>query len=610
MSTARRIRLDFKPVLPLIAFLFAATISPAKTNQNAEQNLILSLPGGAKLEMVHIPPGRFEMGSPNDEPGRSNDEGPIHTVNINYDFYIGKYLVTQAQWHAVTGNSPARRYGVGDNYPVYYVSWEDCQAFVEKLNRMGLPGTFRLPSEAEWEYACRAGTQTRYFFGDSIGCGDVCEDCEAGMLPGKRSDYMWYCANHGPAGSPDYVAKRVGQKLPNPFGLYDASGNLWEWCLDAYHFNYNGAPTDGSAWQGPPGSPRVLRGGAWDYHANYCRSAARNGYVSDRAYTFHGLRLVWFPYSKDSDEWFKSWYARQIADNILSYQNRYGSWPKNMNMVAHGWQGEKFTKNWGSTIDNNATTKELNFLAHVVYVTGIKRYKDSFNRGLDFLLQAQYDNGGWPQRYPPGHDYGDYITFNDNAMINMMKLMRNIVDNPRFSFVDDKRRALAKKAYEKGLDCILNCQVIVNGHRTIWAAQHDQKTLEPRSARAFELKGLCGGESTGITLFLMSIKNPSRKVVQAVEDAVAWFEKNKITGVRIVRKDGTKVLVKDPDAPALWARFYDIETSQPIFAGMDGKVKHSLKEIENERIIGYKWYVQEPAKVLREYPKWKKSCKE
>lgn len=235
----------------------------------------------------------------------------MHTVTIGHDFYMGKYEVTQAQWKAVmhdwmttvsqnkmriSGSTPARHYGVGDQYPVYYISWEDCQAFISKLNQIG-QGTFRLPSEAEWEYACRAGKPTRFYFGKSTGCRDDFKDCAAGTMAGNRTDYMWYSGNNDLPGQPGYGNKVVGQKKPNDFGLHDMHGNVWEWCQDTYHPYYRGAPTDGSAWETQASNDRVLRGGGWGYPARKCRSAYRDrsppGPPHNRSIADFGLRLVW-----------------------------------------------------------------------------------------------------------------------------------------------------------------------------------------------------------------------------------------------------------------------------------------------------------------------------
>jgi len=559
--------------------------------------------------MVRIPAGSFEMGSLETELGRYSDEGPVHKVTIGYDFYFGKYEVTQAQWRAVMGNNPVYRCGIGDNYPVSHISWDQCQQFISKLNRLYI-GSFRLPSEAEWEYACRAGTQTRFYFGNSFSGDNRCEDAEAGLLPGNRSDYMWYCGNNAAPGKPNFGAKPVGQKKPNAFGLYDMSGNVWENCQDEYHSSYKGAPDDGSAWQGDGRISRVLRGGAWDYYARKCRSAVRCGYVASKGYTFHGLRLVWVPYSRDSREWFGSWEAIAVGDNIVSYQSELGGWPKNMGWYRHGYQGEKFTKNWGNTIDNGSTYTPMKFLAKLYNTTGKKRFKESFLRGLHFLLEMQYDNGGFPQRYPPRGDYGDHITFNDGAMTGVTQLFKDILEKPEYSWLDSRHRARVNKAYEKAFQCILECQMVVDGKRTVWAQQHDPETLEPRSARAYEPPALCSRESVGVVLFLMSYKNPSEKVVKAVEAAVDWFKQSRLTGIRITRKNGRKTVVKDPHAPALWARFYDVKTNQPVFGDQNGKVYYSLDEIGKERANGYSWYGRYGEKLLEDYKTWKKRVKQ
>ncbi|MCX7011801.1 MAG: formylglycine-generating enzyme family protein [Candidatus Sumerlaeota bacterium] len=252
----------------------------------AEKNF--NLPNGAILTMVKIPAGSFQMGSPDAERSRMTCEGPVHGVTIGYSFYLGKFLVKQKQWQAVMGSNPAHDHGVGDNYPVYSVSWDDCQAFITVLNGLGLGGTFRLPSESEGEDARRAGTTTRFFFGDSLSVDDHATDGPAGTLPGNRSDYMWYEFN-ATASNP------VATKRPNPWGLYDMSGNVMEWCQDWYHTSYTGAPTNGSAWQTQQsGYPyRVCRGGRWSDAAAYCRSASRDYASPDSRYYGLGVRLSW-----------------------------------------------------------------------------------------------------------------------------------------------------------------------------------------------------------------------------------------------------------------------------------------------------------------------------
>ena len=267
---------------------YSAVFSDYIRLENPDTVTIL-LPGNVPMELVQIPAGSFQMGSPDTERSRYGDEGPVHIVTIGYDFYMGKYEVTQGQWLAVMGTSPGGYtwdYGVGSEYPAYYVSWEDAQAFITAVNAhitatgQG-PATLRLPSEAEWEYACRGGTQTRFYFGDSLGVGDSCED------DGERSQYMWYCGNNA-----DYGSKPVGGKMPNGFGLHDMSGNLYEWCEDWWHSDYTGAPADGSAWVSPTASYRVLRGGNWGSSARSCRSAFRNRHSPSDRYYLGGFRLA------------------------------------------------------------------------------------------------------------------------------------------------------------------------------------------------------------------------------------------------------------------------------------------------------------------------------
>ena len=208
---------------------------------------------------------------------------------------MGKYEVTQQQWIALMGSwpwsAPEAAYGLGDNVPAYYLSWQNARDFISALNGYiaatgQVPISVHLPSEAEWEYACRAGTSTRFYFGDSTDCTADCTDCAAGVKPGNRSYYMWFCANAGG------MAKPVGGKAPNDFGLFDMSGNIAEWCEDDYHSDYYGAPNNGAAWvDAPRSSNRVTRGGGWMYIAELERSASRfeTGSVTVNTTTASGL---------------------------------------------------------------------------------------------------------------------------------------------------------------------------------------------------------------------------------------------------------------------------------------------------------------------------------
>jgi len=214
------------------------------------------------------------MGAPRTEKDSNDDERPQHQVTVQ-PFYMGKYPVTQAQWQKIMKNNPS--HFKGEQRPVENISWNNTQEFLGKLNAVVKTNgrsslRFRLPTEAEWEYACRAGTQTAYSFGDGHD---------------QLGDYAWFNGNS------NKQTHSVGEKWPNAFGLYDMHGNVWEWCQDTYHENYTGAPVDGNAWGSSDDNKRkVLRGGAWFYDPNYCRSAFRFWYMPDVQYLTFGFRIV------------------------------------------------------------------------------------------------------------------------------------------------------------------------------------------------------------------------------------------------------------------------------------------------------------------------------
>jgi len=309
--------------------------------------------------------------------------------------------------------------------------------------------------------------------------------------------------------------------------------------------------------------------------------------------------IAWVDAVKKAGDWFPSVEALRIADNLLLYQRNSGGWPKNLDMGKPIVDSDRDTllrqKNDNdSTIDNSSTYTQLSFLARVYTAQHLERHREAFLKGFDYLLKAQYPNGGWPQFYPDLSGYYKHITFNDGAMIGVMNLLRDVASGkPEFAFVDEARRASAATAVEKGIDCILKTQIIVNGKRTAWCAQHDEITLAPAPARSYELVSLSGGESVDVVRFLMSIKNPSPAVVEAIEGAVAWFR---------------QVELKSPEGKPVWARFYQIETNRPIFVGRDGVIKYKLAEIEEERRNGYRWYVDEAATLLnKDYVAWSSS---
>jgi formylglycine-generating enzyme required for sulfatase activity/uncharacterized caspase-like protein len=219
-----------------------------------------NLGNGVILEMVKIPTGSFSMGSPNIEKDRNSSESPQHTVKVP-SFFMGKFAVTQAQYQQLMGNNPARF--KGENRPVEQVSWNDAVELCAKLSKQ-TGRTYRLPSEAEWEYACRAGTTTPFYFGKTI--TSALANCRASTV--YRSE---------PKGEYRQQTTEVGTFSPNAFGLYDMHGNVWEWCQDHWHDNYQGAPNDGSAWLSEDEElSRLMRGGSWGDFPRDCRSATRD----------------------------------------------------------------------------------------------------------------------------------------------------------------------------------------------------------------------------------------------------------------------------------------------------------------------------------------------
>jgi PelA/Pel-15E family pectate lyase len=269
--------------------------------------------------------------------------------------------------------------------------------------------------------------------------------------------------------------------------------------------------------------------------------------------------------------------------------------------------------NEANTIDNGATTLPLRFLALVVNATPGGKYQAAFERGLDYLFAAQYANGGWPQFFPLRKGgYYSHITFNDNAMVNVLLLLRAAAKGePPYTFVDKARRARAKEAVARGVECILGAQIRQGDKLTAWCAQHDEKDLSPVGARKFEPPSLSGAESVGIVRFLMGEPKPSPEVIAAIEGAVAWFRAVAITGLRQERfidaaGKPDKRVVGDPSAGLLWARFYELGSNRPIFTGRDGIIRYSLSEIEQERRAGYAYYGDWPAALLsRDYPQWR-----
>ena len=216
--------------------------------------------------------------------------------------------------------------------------------------------------------------------------------------------------------------------------------------------------------------------------------------------------LTWSRCLEQPPAWYGSAEASRIADQVLLYQRRTGGWPKNIDMARTLTDDERLALDQAkaetdSTIDNGATTTQLRFLALVFSATRADRFRTSFEAGFDYLLAAQYPNGGWPQFFPLRDDYSRHITFNDDAMVRVMEVLREAAGGRApFTFVDARRRGRASGAIERGIALILEAQVRVNGRLTAWCAQHDEVTLAPAKARTYEHPSLSGSESVGIAV--------------------------------------------------------------------------------------------------------------
>ena len=329
--------------------------------------------------------------------------------------------------------------------------------------------------------------------------------------------------------------------------------------------------------------------------------------------------------------WYGGAEARRIADNLVSFQTPAGGWCKNTDFTKHRRAaGEMFGALSGSlflstndfdrpqderwsyvgTFDNDATTTELRFLAKAA-ATGTNNTSlcAAFLHGLDYVFAAQFPNGGWPQVWPLQGGYHDAITFNDDAMLHVIEFLRDVsAGQNEFVFVPPELRAKADASWKRGVNCILAAQIVVDGRRTVWCQQHDALTLQPASARNYEMPSQSSGESGTIVLFLMQLPEPNSKEVAAVHAAAAWFEKTKIEGkaFRVVGSESRK-FVDAPGSGPIWARYYEVGTDRPIFGDRDLTIHDDVNEISRERRQGYGWYRDTPKRVLEHYAKWAKA---
>lgn len=309
------------------------------------------------------------------------------------------------------------------------------------------------------------------------------------------------------------------------------------------------------------------------------------------------------------------------AENMLLLQRSCGGWSKFFNKQKVDYQhvfttseialAEEQKDLTDATIDNNATSSEIRYLIKAYKKTQNKLYLSAAKKGINYLIEAQYPNGGWPQYYPDTHLYRSQITYNDRAMINVLRIMQDIVAATNsFGILGEDYKQKAKKALYLGVDCILKTQVIINGQKTIRAAQYDKDRLQPAKARVYELPSLAAAESSDVLLFLMD-QPKSPLLIEAIETGVKWFADHKIENKEaVIIEDSTqpsgkdRVLVHQPGTDC-WARFYDLKQQEPLFVGRDGVPRQTLSAIENERRVGYAWYGNWGDKVRKTYKKWK-----
>jgi PelA/Pel-15E family pectate lyase len=315
---------------------------------------------------------------------------------------------------------------------------------------------------------------------------------------------------------------------------------------------------------------------------------------------------------------------REIAANVLLFQRDNGGWPKDYDMLAVLTDEQKKAvrdsrARSDTTFDNHTTHTQVEYLAHAYHVLGDGTYRDACVRGFDFMLAAQYAHGGFPQKFPNPKGFSAHITFNDGVMVGVLSVLKAAADRAEhFAWLDDARRARARDAVERGIACLLRCQVRIDGVLAGWGQQHDAQTFAPASARTFELASLAPQDTTDAVRFLMRLDAPSADIVRAIEGAVAWLRRVQLSGIRVEKisappveffrhkTDTDTVVVQDSSAPPLWARMIEIGTNRPIFASRDGVKVYSLAEVDRERRTGSGWYGDWPRKLIEsEYPKWK-----
>jgi len=340
-------------------------------------------------------------------------------------------------------------------------------------------------------------------------------------------------------------------------------------------------------------------------------------------------------------EWFTSDEALRAARNIVTYQVADGGWSKNIDMVAGPrapgdlYDADNMNRfpdptdfdkpvdeNWHyiATLDNDSTWMQIRFLARVTTAL-LAAHRDadaatiraSVERGVRYLLDSEYPNGGWPQVWPLEGGYHDAITINDDAMTHAVEILHDVsVDAPDYAFLPAEFKKLAGPAAERGIACLLRLQITEKGIKTAWAQQYDALTLEPTSARNYEMAALSSDESFSIAEFLMGLANPAPEEVTAVHAVAEWITKAEIHGYRYGSGDfradraspGGRTLTAVEGAGPIWARYYQIGTEKPIFGDRDKSIHDDVNELSRERRNGYGWYNSAGIAVLAHYKTW------
>lgn len=315
--------------------------------------------------------------------------------------------------------------------------------------------------------------------------------------------------------------------------------------------------------------------------------------------------------------------VREIAATILLFQRDNGGWPKDYDMTAVLTDEQKKLirdthAKTDTSFDNHNTHPQVEYLARAFVATGDVACRDACLRGLEFMLAAQYPNGGFPQSWPKPGSIAKRITFNDGVMIGILNVLKSAADRaPPFAWLDDAMRARITDAVSRGTACLFRMQIVSGGVLTGWGQQHDEKTFETVGARTFELPCVSSADTTEVVRFLMRYEKPTLEMIRAIEAAVAWLRKVQLNGIRVERIPAPKVefvrhtsehdvvVVKDEKSPPLWARMVEPGTDRPIFASRDGVKVYSLAEVDRERRTGSGWYVTTPLRLLTsDYPKW------